>query len=285
MQIISANDVTEEQKEQINNLVRLCAAHEPINDEVAFDHVLNFDQNIKCYFFLYIEDQLIAYLSMFIPTADVAEISAYTHPEFRRKGYFSLLFKEAKNELENYEIDHILFVHQPTGKDAKQVIEKYGANIDRTEYLMELDISQFAKLETELKLTKANEAYLNEMAAIYPTIFHDVNKDTEATLKTILDTEHFDTYLLYSSDEQIIGMCNVNRQGDKFYIFGLGILPEYRNQGYGKQMMNLLLEELILIKNKRILLEVSSDNESALALYKNSGFAVQQQYDYYRCAI
>ncbi len=284
MQIISASDVTEEQKEQIKNLVRLCAAYEPISDEVAFDHVLNFDQNIKCYFFLFIEEQLIAYLSMFIPTADVAEISAYTHPEFRRKGYFSLLFKEAKNELENYEIDHVLFVHQPSGKDAKHVIEKYGADIERTEYLMELDTAQFSKLETELKLTKANEAYLNEMAAIYPAIFHDVNKDTESALKTILDTEHFDTYLLYS-DDTIIGMCNVNRQEDKFYIFGLGILPEYRNQGYGKQMISLLLEELILIKNKRILLEVSSDNQSAFALYKNSGFIVQQQYDYYKYVI
>lgn len=284
MQIISASDVKEEQKVQIKNLVQLCAAYEPISDEVAFDHILNFDQNIKCYFFLFIEDRLISYLSMFIPTADVAEISAYTHPEFRRKGYFSLLFKEAKNELENYEIDHILFVHQPAGKDAKQVLEKYGANIDRTEYLMQLDKAQFSKLETELKLTKANEAYLKEMAAIYPTIFYDVNKDTEAALKTILDTENFDTYLLYS-DAKIIGMCNVNRQQDKLYIFGLGILPEYRNQGYGKQMINLLLEELILIKNKRILLEVSSDNESALALYKNSGFVVQEQYDYYGCVI
>ena len=284
MQIISANDVTEEQKEQINNLVRLCAAYEPINDEVAFDHVLNFDQNIKCYFFLYIEDQLIAYLSMFIPTADVAEISAYTHPEFRRKGFFTLVLEEAKKELENYEIDHILFVHQPAGKDAKYVIDTYGATIDRSEYLMEFEISQLPELETELKLTRANEAYLNEMTEIYTDIFHDLSMDTEAALKTILDTEHFDTYLLYL-DEQIIGMCNVNRQGDRFYIFGLGILPKYRNQGYGKQMMSLLLEELILIKDKRILLEVSSDNINALALYKNSGFDIRQQYDYYKYTI
>ena len=284
MQIISANDVTEEQKEQINNLVRLCAAYEPINDEVAFDHVLNFDQNIKCYFFLYIEDQLIAYLSMFIPTADVAEISAYTHPEFRRKGFFTLVLEEAKKELENYEIDHILFVHQPAGKDAKYVIDTYGATIDRSEYLMEFEISQLPELETELKLTRANEAYLNEMTEIYTDIFHDLSKDTETALKTILDTEHFDTYLLYL-DEQIIGMCNVNRQGDRFYIFGLGILPKYRNQGYGKQMMSLLLEELILIKDKRILLEVSSDNKNALALYKNSGFDIRQQYDYYKYTI
>jgi len=62
-------------------------------------------------------------------------------------------------------------------------------------------------------------------------------------------------------------------------IFRIGVLPEFRNRGFGRAILSHIIEEFI---KKSIFLEVKSSNEAALHLYESLGFAIiDQRRDYY----
>jgi len=65
----------------------------------------------------------------------------------------------------------------------------------------------------------------------------------------------------------------------------LGISPKYQGHGYGKEMLNLLLEKLLSMDINNIILEVDSENNRAYNLYTKNGFKIKTQFDYYRYII
>lgn len=54
--------------------------------------------------------------------------------------------------------------------------------------------------------------------------------------------------------------------------FGITVSQEYRQDGIGSQLMNILLEEAKVIGIKIVVLEVFSNNERACYVYKKMGF-------------
>jgi ribosomal protein S18 acetylase RimI-like enzyme len=56
---------------------------------------------------------------------------------------------------------------------------------------------------------------------------------------------------------------------------GMGLLPEYRGRGLGEQLLKACLERARASGVTRVELEVRSDNESGLRLYRRVGFKVE----------
>lgn len=85
------------------------------------------------------------------------------------------------------------------------------------------------------------------------------------------------TYLLRKQGE-LIGFCqNQFVSPEKCHVILLGIRPEYRGQGLGR---NLLMHSLSQARAKgadEVMLAVDFDNEAALALYSHVGFQVVKQ--------
>ena len=59
---------------------------------------------------------------------------------------------------------------------------------------------------------------------------------------------------------------------DELNVTALGVHPEYRQQGYGKLLLNNLFDEAIKRGGETASLEVSSINHRAIALYRKLGF-------------
>ena len=55
----------------------------------------------------------------------------------------------------------------------------------------------------------------------------------------------------------------------------MGISPKYQGQGYGKEILNLLIEKMMDMDINDILLEVDSENHVAYNLYTKSGFEIK----------
>ncbi len=80
------------------------------------------------------------------------------------------------------------------------------------------------------------------------------------------------TYLVITSDDEVVaygGFWKVLDEGD---INNIAVKKEYRNMGFGKMLMNALIEEAKKQQIKAMTLEVRVTNESAIALYKKLGF-------------
>lgn len=56
---------------------------------------------------------------------------------------------------------------------------------------------------------------------------------------------------------------------------GMSILPEYRGEGWGRQLVDVAIEAACAEGIRKIELEVFPDNGRAIALYANSGFEIE----------
>lgn len=64
------------------------------------------------------------FLTIFLPTREEGEISAFTHPDYRRQNNFKKLFKEAGEVLKENDVPKVLFVTEPESYTSKEVLKK-----------------------------------------------------------------------------------------------------------------------------------------------------------------
>jgi ribosomal protein S18 acetylase RimI-like enzyme len=221
---------------------------------------------------------------MFIPISDEAEISAYTLPEYRRKGYFKKLLDEAIKEITQYKIPDLLFVCEPQSNDGKGAIEKLKAEFDFTEYLLKyrgsLNDVEIC-LIPEIKLYEAEKKDLESLISLSQEIFNDKYDDAKSMITKSFETENRIQYIAMV-DERPIGMGSVNYENDEASIFGLGVALQYQRKGFGGSILQLILIDIKNRGKETITIEVESTNKNAFSLYRKCGFEVETSFDYYR---
>jgi len=130
-------------------------------------------------------------------------------------------------------------------------------------------------------LEQYSKESIEDIVALNMDIFKDNYEDTYSMVKKSIESKDILSFLAYLNSE-MIGVCNANLESEDVYIFGLGISTRHQGNGYGKEMLQLLLHRLVNINKKSISLEVGSANDRAYNLYRKSGFEIKTQFDYYR---
>ncbi|MBN2682941.1 MAG: GNAT family N-acetyltransferase [Bacteroidales bacterium] len=77
--------------------------------------------------------------------------------------------------------------------------------------------------------------------------------------------------LEHQSDNKIIACSWITNDGRRLYLHHFGVLPEYRNNGYAKELLNYSLD-FAKKSGLQIKLEVHKDNIEATSLYEKAGF-------------
>ncbi len=108
----------------------------------------------------------------------------------------------------------------------------------------------------------------------------EVEYSDELASEILEPAENTITYLILHNGE-VIGKIKVDYNEDTAFIFGFGIMPEYRGNGYGrealKETLNLIIDKGIFISE----LDVECNNDRALNLYKSCGFEEVSSMNYY----
>lgn len=280
---LKKNEITE-----IESLVRECLSADGLERYLYLHNDLNYYKDMDCFFLMYQDDRLVSVLAVFAPLAEEAEISAYTLPSQRRKGFFKALLGYAEKELAGYGIEHILFVAEPASSSVAAVMQACRAGYAKSEYLMTLAAPDYRPVPEDgtglPELRSLTEESLEKAAALCSELFGSDIKEDLSMLKGALESEQMDTYCTFLA-EDMLGICNVSMGSDSACIFGFGIKPEYQGKGYGRRQLRLLLAKLFGRGIGTVTLEVGSRNERAFSLYKGEGFRIKTQYDYYECKI
>jgi ribosomal-protein-alanine N-acetyltransferase len=87
-----------------------------------------------------------------------------------------------------------------------------------------------------------------------------------------ITSNHFANYLVLEIDGQIAGYCGVWVVMDEAHVTNIALLPQYRGQGYGEQMLGTIMELSKALGAKTLTLEVRVSNEVAQKLYRKLGF-------------
>ncbi|EHQ87903.1 GNAT family N-acetyltransferase [Desulfosporosinus youngiae] len=281
MTIDAYRSLSDKAKEEILDLESSCIEHDNLRGSFFLDPSLNFEPQINSFFLYYQKGQLISMLSMFIPTKHEAEITAYTLPACRGKGYFKSLLGKAVEELTKFDIPELLFVCESNSTLGKQVIKALKADYKHTEYFMRLDKSRYSCLKSyRLKLLKAEQKDFERAITANMSVFGDSYEESKSLIKNCFESDTRVHYLAVLNEE-IIGVASANLEGEDVSIFGLGVVPDYHGKGYGKELLHLMVDRFLKRGRSEITIEVHSENESALALYKTTGFRIEVAYEYY----
>ncbi|WP_073029922.1 GNAT family N-acetyltransferase [Desulfosporosinus lacus] len=267
---------------EVLDLEGICIDHDSLRGSVFLDSSLNINQQIKSFFLLYKNGKLISMLSMFIPTKNEAEITAYTLPKFRGKGYFKSLLGKAVEELRAFDIPELLFVCESPSISGKRVIDALNADYDHTEYFMRFDRASYTRLNRyRLILLKAVQEDLEKAIAANMKVFDDSREESKSLIENCFLSDTREQYLAVLDDE-IIGIASVNLEEEDVTIFGFGIVPEYRSKGYGKELLHLIVDDLLQRGRSDITIDVNNENANAIELYQKTGFHIEATYEYYR---
>ena len=87
---------------------------------------------------------------------------------------------------------------------------------------------------------------------------------------------------LVDEKKEIVGFGGVAFNGVDADIQTMVIKPEYQKKGYGKQLLDALLEKVKEHKSNRVFLEVVADNKPAISLYLSRKFEqIARRSNYY----
>jgi RimJ/RimL family protein N-acetyltransferase len=103
----------------------------------------------------------------------------------------------------------------------------------------------------------------------------------EETRKFVLrNIEHGYPQFVVVSAEDVVGWCDVLPNRSRLIYrhcgtLGVGLLPEFRGKGIGRQLMRRTIDAAFAFGLTRIELTVREGNANAIALYKSLGFEIE----------
>ncbi|QAA33314.1 GNAT family N-acetyltransferase [Clostridium manihotivorum] len=282
MIIKSYNNLNDELVNAIKELEVVCKKQDNLKGDIFLDNALNFNKEINNLFMANEGERLVSIIYLFLPTKAEAEVSAYTHPDYRQKGYFKELLNKAKEEISKYDISDFLFVCESESKDGKLTLKAIEAKYDFTEYLLRYNKkSDKVAADSDITLEKCKLKHLDAIIDTSMNAFGESYEDAKNYATNTIDSKDRDLYLV-NYEDKIIGMCCLNYSEEDVFLFGFAIKKEYQGRKLGKSALKKIINLVVDEKNKNLRLEVDSNNLVAFNLYKKSGFEIINAFEYYR---
>lgn len=244
MQIVKTDIPNETQKQSLLLLQNNCCLH----DHIAFS--IPFEEGCR-YYLLYNDDLLLSALCAFFMENNEIECIACTMPQYRQLGYFTQLLNELTNDFEDWDLT---FSVDEAALPSIHTMKALEAEFLHQEHLMELALPVNAPFPDYLTLSAPTSQKTSDS-----WVFHE--------------------------GETLIGSFHLDIQGDKAYFYGFEIVEHLRNKGLGFSCLSLFLNQISSLPEtcniRNLILQVSSLNTAALALYKKTGFRITQSLSYY----
>lgn len=271
----------------INELQDICIAFDGVALKLELDFKLSraekqvgYLNNINEFMYFH-KETLIGYLGICQFGRDTMEINGMVHPEFRRMGIFKKLFLLVKDEINRRNPKTVLLLSDNNSASGIEFIKLLGATHHHSEYEM------FVKKEANKQLEKNNiilrKAKNNDGREIaYQNSIYFNEEFNEQEISKPEEEEKCGLFIYVAElEEKIIGKVNLEVTNGVGGIFGLGVRPEYRGKGYGREILMKAIEILKEKGAKDIMLQVEAKNSNALNLYKSCGFEETSTMNYY----
>lgn len=222
-------------------LVRSLAAHCCAADGTSLSFP---EEDAELYLLYYAENGCLLSAAAFSPEEGGGyDCSAFTRPEFRNRGLFSLLLDTAE-ELLPEESDFFFYVDEHSS-DTVKALHALGADLLSREHMMERPAGNTESLPAPL-----------------------------AAVRSLCgSTESGRPVFLYSCP---YGSLTIAEYGDSYYLYGFEIQHRHRGRGYGKSFLSGVLSDLSRLSSRPVRLQVSGDNLPALTLYEKTGFLITE---------
>jgi GNAT superfamily N-acetyltransferase len=218
---------------------------------------------------------LVGFLTVFAPTAETVEVSAFVAPARRRQGVFTRLLSEARRV---WGERRWLLVAERRGEGEKTAL-RLGtlAFTEATLFLPAAARPPFQGLPDGLTL----EAGSDEVDAL-GSVLDRANGDDPGSHRAFLNHVVSDPsrrLVVLKQGDRPVGVGGLHQDGDSTGLFALGIDPDHQGKGWGRALVLGLLD--LGAGGKEFVIDVDSTNDRAEKLYRSVGFTDRLVTDYY----
>ncbi|UII54405.1 GNAT family N-acetyltransferase [Cytobacillus spongiae] len=270
--MLSANQLND-----MKHLQQICEEEENIQLKLNWDMLQSRNSNEKRDFFHYENDVLVGFLALY-GIANKLELCGMVHPDYRQKGIFTSLLKEAR---ELFPKDTMILINAPgSSKSAKGYLEQLDCTYSFTEYQMKWKQVELEDYSSMIRFKPAATKDLDFLVRLDKECFQVPEKDGLAYNEKIIAEDKELFYVIEFEDEPV-GKIRVSRDDSESWIYGFAIAPEFQGKGIGKKALIQTVNQQVK-DGVNVFLEVAAENHHALRLYQSSGFEAYDSQDYYQ---
>ncbi len=238
----------------------------------------------------YMEETLVSFLSCFCPDGKTCEISGFTAPAFRNRGFYSRLLRAAKKEAGRL-FGTAVFQFQclASDPDTAAFCKAHGLVFSHSECIMKRKppFPSLCALPSAVRLCPSTErktlAKLHESAFGCPASFSINYVDTVLadpdTVSILILTDGKTVGLMHLTFFKAPDGQTAEQRGQTVYLMGLGILPAFRRRGFAEAALRTVFSRLP--EGSELALQVSTLNAAAFRLYEKLAFEAASRLDYY----
>jgi ribosomal protein S18 acetylase RimI-like enzyme len=265
---------------QVRALEEACCHTDGIDIKFNWSMMDNRESGQLSDFCYYQDGQLVGYMPL-DAFGDQYEITAAVLPAYRRQGIFRLLFAAARQEAQRRKAAGLLLVNYRASAAGTAATGQLDVTYKFSEYCMVADVASIPPLPaSRLQLVDVTPENVEPLSHMLDISFGNARYSAvEELLKELQRSDR--RYFLARFEDTLIGQIGVLTRDDVVYIRAVGIMPEWRNQGYGRQLLATVVSKMLAEGHRNFELDVATENSRALSLYQACGFHETNVYDYY----
>lgn len=241
------------------------------------------DKDNQYDYLTYSNNRLIASLHIYL-FIDSVQISIIVEPQVSAINIINKMLLKALNQIPPEEAKKCILICNNKDKLSNNRYTLWGGHLKFS--IKELQAPRLLpEYQNDLLLAIENasiddiEIILEISATCFNNPFHD---QLRQKYLNDLNNNQRHVAIARNAENEIIGKLHVREDENQIVIHEVCILPKYQKQGYGQcLMLQWLQQNASRYEDKPLIVEVLSDNDAAIALYRACGFHENDSFNYY----
>lgn len=274
LEIVSMNQVDKRLEESLYDLERACHQVDKTHRFTYFSNRYQFNLSMPWLFVAYQEGEIVGFISLYIESPLVAEVTLKVLPRVRRQGIGSALIRHSQEVMRTYGVKNEVYVTENGFWSDKQVWRKqfYEDQEFEQEILMTYAGLPDVRRESHLLMSEVEEEDVNWLRENKVEAFGGEGEEMEQFIRQTMSDPMAKLLIFRNQSGQRVGSLALDFSGPQNYIFSFFSAKAYRGQGYGKQMIEQVVTYAKKINDDLIQLQVERHNQRALSVYQALGF-------------
>lgn len=291
--IFAKQTLTKDEITAIQQLAAICNAFEGLHMPLSTSAMLEQRSGNETLDFLHYEQgQLVGYVGLDNYGTKQKELVGMVHPDYRRRGIGTQLLQAAKEEGRHSGIEELVLTCEHSSTSGTTFVKNIHAHLSYAEHEMVLGVFKERPIFDE-RLTFREAMSQDDLEMIVSIMAASMEGSTEHAREHVMNmakqlNQYF--YLMTFGGTSVgcdepIGSLRLDAMEGRTGIYGFVVRPEYRGQGYGRQLLQEVIRIIHNEGSQEIMLDIDVHNTNTLSLYLSCGFEIKTTYDYYNLEV
>jgi ribosomal protein S18 acetylase RimI-like enzyme len=286
--IIGRSSLGEQEQQDAQALRALVNSHDGLVLKIGLDGGPASPEQAPTKFLVYEGSTLVGYCGVDVHGGGEPEICGMVHPDYRRRGIGRALLARAVEASKQYGAEKLLVIVEENSAAGKPFVQQAGGTYQFGENRMQLVLGKTTNQkrhatsdDSAIHIRAAGPEALDTLVRVTAAVFGDPEEQVRLWMsETVTDP----TVRCYIGEQnaETVGVARIYFNDGMVGIYGFGVVPELRGRGYGRQLLQNILDQLQAEGHEQIILEVETENRPAVNLYLSCGFENLTTYGYYQ---